>query len=223
MTKVDPIFLLARSTFTRDDVEPGGTLSDVSSIAIGCVFRGALRDLSAPVLPMFSVTAASTVHPVVATAVRNASAKRVARSAPASVSTTPFRHVVSTQVRGARVKARAEEETSASKTATTNDDDEMPPWERREMEKKAAAEKGGLPWPAYLGLASIVGIASVGSCFELAYGNPIFGVVQSDSFAYKPILYWLIGTGFPLCAFLFVKGVQGANEAAELQDKLDGY
>jgi hypothetical protein len=91
------------------------------------------------------------------------------------------------------------------------------------MEKKAAMEKGGLPWPAYLGLAAIVTIASVGSCFELAYGNPIFGVVGPDSFAYKPILFWFIGTGFPLAAFLFVKGVEGANEAAELQDRLDGY
>ena len=83
--------------------------------------------------------------------------------------------------------------------------------------------EGGLPWPAYLGLAAIVAIASVGSCFELTYSNPIFGVVQSDSFMYKPILYWLIFTGFPLAAFLWSKGIAGANEAAELQDKLDGY
>ena len=114
-------------------------------------------------------------------------------------------------------------EDDTKKTGRATEDDEMPPWERREQEKKAAMEKGGLPWPAFLGLASIVGIASVGSCFELAYSNPIFGVVQSDSFAYKPILFWLIGTGFPLCAFLFVQGVKGANEASELQDKLDGY
>ena len=120
-----------------------------------------------------------------------------------------------------RVKREWAEEEAGSKTV--DDLDEMPPWERREMEKKAAMEKGGLPWPAYLGLAAIVTIASVGSCFELAYSNPIFGVVGSDSFAYKPILYWFIGTGFPLAAFLFVKGVEGANEAAELQDRLDGY
>ena len=55
------------------------------------------------------------------------------------------------------------------------------------------------------------------------YGNPIFGVVGPDSFLYKPILYWFIGTGFPLAAFLWTKGIAGANEAAELQDELDGY
>lgn len=120
------------------------------------------------------------------------------------------------------VKVRAEKKEGASTTAEDEVED-MPPWERRELEKKAAMEKGGLPWPAYLGLSVIVCIASIGSCFELTYGNPIFGVVQSDSFAYKPILYWLIGTGFPLTAFLWTKGIAGANEAAELQDKLDGY
>mmetsp|Transcript_36811 Transcript_36811/g.91654 ORF Transcript_36811/g.91654 Transcript_36811/m.91654 type:complete len:213 (-) Transcript_36811:401-1039(-) len=101
--------------------------------------------------------------------------------------------------------------------------EDVPPWERREIEKKAAMEKGGLPWPAYLGIAVIIAIASIGSCFELAYGNAIFGVVDQDSFAYKPILYWFIGTGFPLTAYLWIKGIAGANEAAELQDKLDGY
>jgi hypothetical protein len=30
---------------------------------------------------------------------------------------------------------------------------------------------GGLPWPAYLGFAVIVAIASVGSCFELTYSR----------------------------------------------------
>ena len=119
------------------------------------------------------------------------------------------------------VVVRAGEEQKAG--ATTADDDEMPPWERRELMKKAAMEKGGLPWPAYLGLSVIVSIAAIGSCFELNYGNPIFGIVGPDSFLYKPILYWFIGTGFPLAAFLWTKGIAGANEAAELQDELDGY
>ena len=119
------------------------------------------------------------------------------------------------------VVVRAGEEQKAG--ATTADDDEMPPWERRELMKKAAMEKGGLPWPAYLGLSVIVSIAAIGSCFELNYGNPIFGVVGPDSFLYKPILYWFIGTGFPLAAFMWTKGIAGANEAAELQDELDGY
>lgn len=169
---------------------------------------------------MFSVTAAATVRPVVATGAR-ASARRVARAAPPASVRAVRSSLALAPRRGAATLARAEEQEAGSKTV--DDLDEMPPWERREMEKKAAMEKGGLPWPAYLGLAAIVTIASVGSCFELAYSNPIFGVVGSDSFAYKPILYWFIGTGFPLAAFLFVKGVEGANEAAELQDRLDGY
>ena len=168
---------------------------------------------------MFSVTAAATVRPVVAAGAR-ASARRVARAAPPA-SARAVRSSFAARPARRSTLARAAEEEAGSKTV--DDLDEMPPWERREMEKKAAMEKGGLPWPAYLGLAAIVTIASVGSCFELAYGNPIFGVVGPDSFAYKPILYWFIGTGFPLAAFLFVKGVEGANEAAELQDRLDGY
>jgi hypothetical protein len=173
---------------------------------------------------LFSVTAAATARPLVAVGVsRAASARRVARSTmPASLSTTGSTLRTTHGFRGAVMMTRASED-DTKKTGRATEDDEMPPWERREQEKKAAMEKGGLPWPAFLGLASIVGIASVGSCFELAYSNPIFGVVQSDSFAYKPILFWLIGTGFPLCAFLFVQGVKGANEASELQDKLDGY
>ena len=169
---------------------------------------------------MFSVTTAATVRPVVAAGAR-ASARRVAHSAPPASVRAVRPSFPRASRRGAATLARAEEKEAGSKTV--DDLDEMPPWERREMEKKAAMEKGGLPWPAYLGLAAIVTIASVGSCFELAYGNPIFGVVGPDSFAYKPILFWFIGTGFPLAAFLFVKGVEGANEAAELQDRLDGY
>jgi len=63
----------------------------------------------------------------------------------------------------------------------------------------------------------------VNECKPLTYGNPIFGVIGSDSFAYKPILWWLILTGFPLTAYLWVQGISGANEAAELQDKMDGF
>ena len=55
--------------------------------------------------------------------------------------------------------------------------EDLPPWERREIEKKAAMEKGGLPWPLFLLFGVFVGIASVGSCFELASSNAIFGVV----------------------------------------------
>lgn len=99
----------------------------------------------------------------------------------------------------------------------------MPIWERRELERKAADAKGGLPWPAYLLLSVIVLIAATGSMFEYAYKNPIFGVVGADSGLYAPILGWFVFTGFPLAGFFWKKGIDGANEASEAQDKMDGY
>ena len=191
---------------------------------------------------MFSCVAASTARPVVVAARRNgdaaqqrrrsvqvrASSSNVASVAPTTVTTTVRndRAAAMSMMRQSRrmgVMARAAEGEPTETTTAKDDVEDIPPWERREIEKKAAMEKGGLPWPAYLGLSVIVAIASIGSCFELTYGNPIFGVVQSDSGAYKPILFWFIVTGFPLTAFLWTKGIAGANEAAELQDKLDGY
>eukprot|EP00227_Mantoniella_beaufortii_P016920 CAMPEP_0197593832 /NCGR_PEP_ID=MMETSP1326-20131121/19148_1 /TAXON_ID=1155430 /ORGANISM="Genus nov. species nov., Strain RCC2288" /LENGTH=189 /DNA_ID=CAMNT_0043159883 /DNA_START=50 /DNA_END=619 /DNA_ORIENTATION=+ len=123
----------------------------------------------------------------------------------------------SRSIRGARVVVRAEGGDGGKEV------EDLPPWERREIEKKAAMEKGGLPWPLFLVFSAIVGIASVGSCFELTYGNAIFGVIGPDNFLYKPILYWLIGTGFPLTVYMYVQGIKGANEAADLQDKMDGF
>ncbi|KAF6253567.1 hypothetical protein COO60DRAFT_1643054 [Scenedesmus sp. NREL 46B-D3] len=80
----------------------------------------------------------------------------------------------------------------------------------RELEAKA---KPDLPWPLYLLLSSFVAIASVGSVFEYLDRNAIFGVVQPDSPLWAPVLG----------LFLFFKGVNAANEAAERQDKMDGY
>ena len=102
-------------------------------------------------------------------------------------------------------------------------DDEIPIWERRDIERKAAEARGGFPWPVYLLLSVIVLIAATGSVFEYSYKNPIFGVVQSDSFLYAPILGWFVFTGFPLAGWFWKKGIDGANEASELQDKMDGY
>ena len=112
---------------------------------------------------------------------------------------------------------------SSSTSAATTPDDDVPIWERRELERKAADAKGGLPWPAYLLLSVIVLIAATGSMFEYAYKNPIFGVVGADSGLYAPILGWFVFTGFPLAGFFWKKGIDGANEASEAQDKMDGY
>ena len=65
--------------------------------------------------------------------------------------------------------------------------------------------------------------SQVGSIFEFIDRNPVFGVLQPDNPAWAPVLRFMSITGLPMAGFLFYKGVTGANEAAELQDKLDGY
>ena len=71
--------------------------------------------------------------------------------------------------------------------------------------------------------SAITLVAATGSCFEWTFEKPIFGVVESTSGLYKPILGWFIVTGFPLSAYLWTKGIEGANKASELTDRLDGY
>ena len=160
---------------------------------------------------MFTLTAAATARPVSTAANRVVASRRAARVGNVASSSTTFARATISRARGAVALTRAADEEGAPATTSADDVEDIPPWERRELEKKAAMEKGGLPWPAYLGLAAIVAIASVGSCFELTYSNPIFGVVYPDSFMYKPILYWLIFTGFPLAAFLWSKGIDGCQ------------
>ena len=116
--------------------------------------------------------------------------------------------------------------------ATSNDGNEsskeeekedIPPWERREMEKKLSKESGEFPWPVFLLGSLITLLAATGSVFEWTFSKPIFGVVDASSGMYKPILGWFIVTGFPLSAILWTKGIEGANKASELTDKMDGY
>ena len=120
----------------------------------------------------------------------------------------------------------------ATMMATSNDGNEsskeeekedIPPWERREMEKKLSKESGEFPWPVFLLGSLITLLAATGSVFEWTFSKPIFGVVDASSGMYKPILGWFIVTGFPLSAILWTKGIEGANKASELTDKMDGY
>mgnify|MGYP006952520399 CR=1 FL=1 len=101
--------------------------------------------------------------------------------------------------------------------------EDIPPWERREMEKKLSKESGEFPWPVFLLGSLITLLAATGSVFEWTFSKPIFGVVDASSGMYKPILGWFIVTGFPLSAILWTKGIEGANKASELTDKMDGY
>ncbi|KAF8072428.1 Low molecular mass early light-inducible protein HV90 [Scenedesmus sp. PABB004] len=131
-----------------------------------------------------------------------------------------------------RVRASPEEEgagPSGAQTTAPPQQPQQPPgeeepiWVRREREREAAAgRKGELPWPLYLLLSCFVAIASVGSVFEYFGGNPVFGVIQPDSPLWAPVLGLFAFTGLPTAAFLFLKGVNAANEAAEQQDRMDG-
>ena len=63
----------------------------------------------------------------------------------------------------------------------------------------------------------------MGSCFELAYKNPIFGLVGPENFLYYPILGIFILTG-PFTAWkLWSKAISAANAETERMDKQDGY
>ena len=91
------------------------------------------------------------------------------------------------------------------------------------MEKKAREESGELPWPAFIVASFVVLVAATGSMFEWTFSKPVFGVIGSDSWLYKPILGVFVFAGFPLAATLWSKGIKGAKEASELADKLDGF
>lgn len=97
-------------------------------------------------------------------------------------------------------------------------------WVRREKERELqAAGKGEVPWPLYLVASVLVAIAAVGSIFEYVDGNAVFGVIPPDSPLWAPVLGLFAFTGIPMAGFLFFKGVNAANEAAERQDRMDGY
>mmetsp|Transcript_10283 Transcript_10283/g.30949 ORF Transcript_10283/g.30949 Transcript_10283/m.30949 type:complete len:197 (+) Transcript_10283:114-704(+) len=102
--------------------------------------------------------------------------------------------------------------------------EDLPPWLRKEkMQALEEAEGADLPFGVFLLASTLVAIAAVGSIFEFLNKNPIFGVLPSSSPFYLPILGFFVVTGFPTAGFLFLKGVDAFNKAADRQDKMDGY
>ena len=89
------------------------------------------------------------------------------------------------------------------------------------MQEEATGDQ--FPWGLYLLFSSFVAIAAVGCIFEYVDKNPFFGIIQPDSPLWAPILLTLAITGFPTSGFLFYKGVDGFNQDADRQNKLDGY
>ncbi|CAL9027428.1 unnamed protein product [Prunus brigantina] len=103
------------------------------------------------------------------------------------------------------------------------DSDEPPPWAQGEGKNDGSQEGFEIPFYVYLLASAVTAIAAVGSVFEYANQKPVFGILNSDSIFYAPVLGFFVFTGIPSAAFLWFKSVKAANKEAEEQDKRDGY
>ncbi|KAE8706456.1 polyglutamine-binding protein 1-like isoform X1 [Hibiscus syriacus] len=104
------------------------------------------------------------------------------------------------------------------------DSDEPPPWAQDEGGKGSAAQQGlEVPFFVYLLASAITAIAAIGSIFEYINQRPVFGVLNSNSVFYAPLLGFFAFTGIPTSAFLWFKSIQVANKEAEEQDRRDGF
>lgn len=103
------------------------------------------------------------------------------------------------------------------------DSDVPPPWAQGEGKESTSKQSFEVPFFVYLLASAITAIAAIGSAFEYANQKPIFGILNSDSIFYAPILGFFAFTGIPTSAFLWFKSVKAANREAEEQDKRDGY
>ncbi|KAI9185291.1 hypothetical protein LWI28_005920 [Acer negundo] len=102
------------------------------------------------------------------------------------------------------------------------DSDEPPPW--ASGEGKDTSQQGfEIPFFVYLLASAVTAIAAIGSIFEYVNQRPAFGILNSDSIFYAPLLGFFAFTGIPTSAFLWFKSVQAANKEAEEQDKRDGF
>ncbi|GFP95347.1 hypothetical protein PHJA_001679000 [Phtheirospermum japonicum] len=99
--------------------------------------------------------------------------------------------------------------------------DELPPWARQEAQKDSPSFE--VPFFVYLLASAVTAIAAIGSIFEYVNQKPVFGVLNSNSVFYAPLLGFFVFTGIPSSAFLWFKSVQAANKEAEEQDRRDGY
>ncbi|KAK3034172.1 hypothetical protein RJ639_034312 [Escallonia herrerae] len=147
----------------------------------------------------------------------------------------------------AKKSSKSEQEEQPVPIWAKPDSDEPPPWARDEAQQGSSSEFE-VPFYAYLLASAITAIAAVsfphpsflcflsqyvcacaficlniGSVFEYLNQRPVFGVLNSDSIFYVPVLGFFAFTGIPTSAFLWFKSVQAANKEAEEQDKRDGY
>ncbi|CAH1413758.1 unnamed protein product [Lactuca virosa] len=103
------------------------------------------------------------------------------------------------------------------------DSDEPPPWARNETQQTSSSSSFEPPFFVYLLASAVTAIAAVGSVFEYVNQKPVFGVLNSESIFYAPVLGFFAFTGVPTAAFLWFKSVEVANKEAEEQDRRDGY
>lgn len=99
--------------------------------------------------------------------------------------------------------------------------DEAPPWARQEAQKDSTGFQ--LPFYVYLLSSAVAAIAAIGSIFEYVNERPVFGILNSDSMFYAPLLGIFVFVGIPTSAFLWFKSVEVANKEAEEQDRRDGF
>ncbi|XP_050944456.1 uncharacterized protein LOC103484254 [Cucumis melo] len=103
------------------------------------------------------------------------------------------------------------------------DSEEPPPWAKEERKETGTQQGFQVPFYVYLLASSITAIAAIGSVFEYVNQKPVFGIINSDSILYAPLLGFFAFTGIPTAAFLWFKSVEVANKEAEDQDRRDGY
>ncbi|KAM4118675.1 hypothetical protein ACB094_02G220200 [Castanea mollissima] len=119
---------------------------------------------------------------------------------------------------------KTEEEESKIPSWARPDSDEPPPWAQNESASQQQQQQGfEIPFYLYLLASAITAIAAIGSVFEYVNQRPVFGLLNSDSIFYAPLLGFFAFTGIPTSAFLWFKSVQAANKEAEEQDRRDGY
>uniref|UniRef100_A0A2P2JYQ3 Uncharacterized protein LOC103484254 n=1 Tax=Rhizophora mucronata TaxID=61149 RepID=A0A2P2JYQ3_RHIMU len=119
-------------------------------------------------------------------------------------------------------KPRESEETIPSWARP--DSDEPPPWARDEVKELSSSKQSlQVPFYVYLLASAVTAIAAIGSAFEYINQRPVFGILNSDSVFYAPLLGFFAFTGIPTSAFLWFKSVQAANKEADEQDRRDGY
>ncbi|XP_031257493.1 uncharacterized protein LOC116127810 [Pistacia vera] len=163
-------------------------------------------------------TKQTPIHPAVGLRIQNQLISRTNQSYPKKNLSRKFLVFAVTE---GSAKSSKSEETIPSWAKP--DSEEPPPWARQEAKDYSSQQGFEIPFYVYLLASTITAIAAIGSIFEYVNQKPVFGILNSDSIFYAPLLGFFAFTGIPTSAFLWFKSVQAANKEAEDQDRRDGY